>query len=267
MNHGDTTWLLISAGLVMLMTPALALFYGGMVQGKNVLSTFMHSFFALGLVTVQFAIVGYSLCFGASWHGVIGGLDFVGLDGIEPSTGGSVPTLATVAYQCMFAVIAPALISGAYAERMKFSAYVLFTLGWTTLVYDPIAHWSWADGGWLKELGAIDFAGGTVVHLSSGISALVCALVLGKRRGYPGTRHPPHDLTMTVIGAGILWFGWFGFNGGSAPGADGVAATALLNTHFAAAAGGLTWAFVEGARVKKLTMLGFVSGVVAGLVA
>jgi Amt family ammonium transporter len=150
---------------------------------------------------------------------------------------------------------------------MKFSAYVLFTLGWTTLVYDPIAHWAWADGGWLKELGAIDFAGGTVVHLSSGISALVCALVLGKRRGYPATRHPPHDLTMTVVGAGILWFGWFGFNGGSAPSADGVAATALLNTHFAAAAGGLTWAFVEGARVKKLTMLGFVSGVVAGLVA
>jgi len=267
MNHGDTTWLLISAGLVMLMTPALALFYGGMVQGKNVLSTFMHSFFALGLVTIQFAIVGFSLCFGASWHGIIGGFDYVGLDGIEPSTGGSVPLLATVAYQCMFAVIAPALISGAYAERMKFSAYALFTLGWTTLVYDPIAHWSWADGGWLKELGAIDFAGGTVVHLSSGISALVCALVLGKRRGYPSVRHPPHDLTMTVIGAGILWFGWFGFNGGSAPSADGVAATALLNTHFAAAAGGLTWAFVEGARVKKVTMLGFVSGVVAGLVA
>src|SRR5690349_10111951 len=199
MNTGDTAWLLISAGLVMLMTPGLALFYGGMVQGKNVLSTLMHSFFALGIVSIQFAVIGFSLCFGSSWHGVIGGLDYVGLDGIDATTGTTVPLLATVAYQCMFAVISPALISGAYAERMKFSAYVLFTLGWTTLVYDPIAHWSWADGGWLKQLGAIDFAGGTVVHLSSGISALVCALVLGKRRGYPSVRHPPHDLTMTVV--------------------------------------------------------------------
>jgi Amt family ammonium transporter len=267
MIDGDTAWLLISAGLVMLMTPGLALFYGGMVQGKNVLSTFMHSFFALGLVTVQFAVIGYTLAFGPSWHGVIGGLDFVGLSGIDQTTAhGTVPTLAFFAYQCMFAVIAPALISGAYAERFKFSAYVLFTLGWTTLVYDPIAHWSWADGGGLAKMGAIDYAGGTVVHLSSGISALVCALVLGKRRGYPTVRHMPHDLTMTVLGAGLLWFGWFGFNAGGA-GATGTAALAIVNTHLAAAAGALAWCLVERARVHKPTALGFASGLVAGLVA
>ncbi len=269
-DAGDTAWLLVSAGLVMLMTPALALFYGGMVQGKNVLSTFMHSFFALGLVTVQFTVIGYSLCFGSTWHGLIGGMDYLGLSGVGDAAVSAdikVPHLAFFAYQCMFAVIAPALISGAYAERMKFSAYALFTLGWTTLVYDPIAHWSWGPGGWLAELGAIDFAGGTVVHLSSGISALVCALVLGKRRGYPSTRHPPHDLTMTVLGAGILWFGWFGFNGGSALGANGLAARALVNTHVAAAAGALAWVVFEGARIKKVTMLGFASGLVAGLVA
>jgi Amt family ammonium transporter len=270
MNSGDTAWLLVSAGLVMLMTPALAMFYGGMVQGKNVLSTFMHSFFALGLVSVQFAVIGYSLCFGPSWHGVIGGLDFAAMTGVgDQAYDGShaFPLLAHFAYQCMFAVIAPALISGAYAERMKFSAYVLFTLGWTTLVYDPVAHWSWQADGWLAKLGAIDFAGGTVVHLSSGISALVCALVLGKRHGYPSVRHPPHDLTMTVIGAGILWFGWFGFNAGSSLHADGLAALALVNTHLAAAAGALTWVIVEGMRVKKTTMLGVASGLVAGLVA
>jgi len=267
MIDGDTAWLLMSAGLVMLMTPGLALFYGGMVQGKNVLATFMHSFFALGLVTVQFAVIGYTLAFGPSWHGVIGGLDFLGLSGIDQTTAhGSVPHLAFFAYQCMFAVISPALISGAYAERFKFSAYVLFTLGWTTLVYDPIAHWSWAEGGWLAKLGAIDYAGGTVVHLSSGISALVCALVLGKRRGYPTVRHMPHDLTMTVLGAGLLWFGWFGFNAGAA-GANGTAALALVNTHLAAGAGALTWSIIEGSRIRKYTMLGVASGLVAGLVA
>ena len=269
-DSGNTAWLLVSTALVMLMTPGLALFYGGMVQGKNVLSTFMHSFFALGLVSVQFALIGYSLCFGPSWHGVIGGLDYLALSGVGDQALDSThqfPILAHFAYQCMFAVISPALISGAYAERMKFSAYVLFTLGWTTLVYDPIAHWSWQADGWLAKLGAIDFAGGTVVHLSSGVSALICALVLGKRRGYPTVRHPPHDLTMTVIGAGILWFGWFGFNAGSALHADGLASLALVNTHLAAAAGALSWALVEGLRVKKATMLGVASGLVAGLVA
>ena len=267
MNSGDTAWLLVSTGLVMLMTPGLALFYGGMVQGKNVLSTFMHSFLALGLVSIQFAVIGYSLAFGTSWHGIIGGFDYVGLSGItETSDHAGVPHLAFVAYQCMFAVITPALISGAYAERFKFSAYVVFTLAWTTLVYDPIAHWTWGPGGWLADLGAIDFAGGTVVHLSSGISALVVAIVLGKRRGYPTVRHPPHDLTMTVLGAGLLWFGWFGFNAGSA-GAGGLGALALLNTHLAAAAGAVTWLVVEGSRIRKFTMLGAASGLVAGLVA
>lgn len=269
-DSGDTAWVLVSAGLVMLMTPALALFYGGMVRGKNVLSTFMHSFFALGLVTVQFVLVGYSLCFGPSVYGIIGGLEHVGLEGVGAAAVSAdvhIPQLAFMAFQCMFAVIAPALISGAYAERMKFSAYALFTLGWTTLVYDPIAHWSWGPGGWLADFGAIDFAGGTVVHLSSGISALVCALVLGKRRGYPAVRHPPHDLTMTVIGAGILWFGWFGFNAGSALGANGLAARALVNTHLAAAAGALAWVLFEGLRIHKVTMLGLASGLVAGLVA
>jgi Amt family ammonium transporter len=267
MIDGDTAWLLISAALVMLMTPGLALFYGGMVQKKNVLSTFMHSFFALGIVSIQFAVIGYSLCFGTTWHGMIGGFDFAGLSGLnETSAHGTVPTLAFFAYQMMFAVIAPALISGAYAERFKFSAYVLFTIGWTTLVYDPIAHWSWAPEGWLMKMGAIDYAGGTVVHLSSGISALVVAIVLGKRKGYPVVRHPPHDLTMTVLGAGILWFGWFGFNAGGA-GANGTAAVAMVNTHLAAAAGAITWVIVEGTRIKKFTMLGVASGLVAGLVA
>src|SRR4051812_14676935 len=267
MNSGDTAWLLISAGLVMLMTPGLALFYGGMVQGKNVLSTFMHSFFALGIVSIQFAVIGYSLAFGQTHGGVIGGLDYVGLSGItETSMHDKVPHLAYVAYQCMFAVITPALISGAFAERMRFSAYAIFTLAWTTLVYDPIAHWTWGPGGWLAKLGAIDYPGGPVVHLSSGVSALVCALVLGKRTGYPNVRHPPHDLTMTVVGAGILWFGWFGFNAGGA-GANGTAALALLNTHLAAAAGAVTWAVVVGSRIQKFTMLGVASGLVAGLVA
>ncbi len=275
MAPGDTAWLLVCTALVMLMTPALALFYGGMVQSKNVLSTFMHSFFALGLVTVQFVLVGYSLCFGPSVHGMIGGLDLVGLGGVgitpagdaNPAALTTVPHLAFMAYQCMFAVIAPALISGAYAERLKFSAYVVFTLAWTTLVYDPIAHWSWAAGGWLRDLGAIDFAGGTVVHLSTGISALVCALVLGKRRGYPHKKHAPHNLAMTLLGAGLLWFGWFGFNAGGGSVATGGAALALVNTHVAAAAGALAWAIVEGARVGKVTALGVASGLVAGLVA
>ena len=270
MNSGDTAWLLISAALVMLMTPGLALFYGGMVQGKNVLSTLMHSFFALGIVSVQFAIIGYSLCFGASWHGVVGGLDYVGLSGVGDQAfdaGHQFPMLAHFAYQCMFAVITPALISGAYAERMKFSAYVVFTLAWSTLVYDPIAHWVWQSDGWLAQLGAIDFAGGTVVHFSSGVSALICAIILGKRRGYPSVRHPPHDLTMTVIGAGILWFGWFGFNAGSALGANGLAGLAMVNTQVATAAGLLAWIGTERLRDGHATTLGAASGAVAGLVA
>jgi Amt family ammonium transporter len=273
MNSGDTAWLLVSTALVMLMTPGLALFYGGMVQGKNVLSTFMHSFLALGIVTIQWVLVGYTFVFGDSQGGWIGGLDFAALNGVTADgpppipAGQTVPHLLFMMYQGMFAVITPALISGAFAERMKFSAFCLFTLLWTTLVYDPIAHWVWNPEGWLAKLGALDFAGGTVVHLSSGVSALVVALVLGRRLGYPSTRHPPHNLTMTVLGAGLLWFGWFGFNAGSALTAGGLATTAFVNTQIAAAAGAVAWAVVEAMRMQKATMLGVASGLVAGLVA
>ncbi len=268
-NTGDTAWLLVSTALVMLMTPGLALFYGGMVQRKNVLSTFMHSFFALAIVSLQWALLGYSLAFGQTHAGLIGGLDFALLRdvGMGPRDASStVPHLLFMTYQGMFAVITPALISGAFAERMKFSAYTLFTLLWATLVYDPLAHWVWGTDGWLAKKGALDFAGGTVVHLSSGASALVVAFVLGKRSGYPSVRHPPHDLTMTLIGAGLLWFGWFGFNAGSALASSGLAALALGNTHLAAAAGAVSWALVELVRIRKATALGVASGLVAGLV-
>jgi len=268
-NTGDTAWLLISTAMVMLMTPGLALFYGGMVQRKNVLSTFMHCFFALALVTVQWAVIGYSLAFGGTHGGLIGGLDFALMRGVglEPRDASStVPHVLFMMYQGMFAVITPALIAGAFAERMKFSAYCLFTLLWATLVYDPLAHWVWASDGWLAKKGALDFAGGTVVHVSSGVSALIVALVIGKRIGYPEKRHPPHDLKMTVLGAGILWFGWFGFNGGSALASNGLAALAFANTHLAAAAGAFAWGVVEMMRLRKVTMLGVASGLVAGLV-
>ncbi len=266
-NSGDTAWLLVSTALVMLMTPGLALFYGGMVQGKNVLSTFMHSFFALGIVTLQWVTIGYSLSFGKTHGGLIGGVDFAFLNGVGiDGNGKTVPHLLFMMYQGMFAIITPALISGAFAERMKFSAYALFTLLWATLVYNPVAHWVWGDGGWLAKLGALDFAGGTVVHASSGVSALVVAVVLGKRAGYPAVRHPPHNLTMTVLGAGILWFGWFGFNAGSALKADGTATYAFVNTQVAAAAGAVVWALIELKMHGKATMLGVASGLVAGLV-
>jgi Amt family ammonium transporter len=263
---GDTAWLLVATAQVMLMVPGLALFYGGMVQGKNVLSTFMHSFFALALVSVQWALFGYSLAFGSSHGGLVGGLQYVGLQGLVGTSHGSVPHLIFVAYQAMFAAITPALISGAYAERLKFSTSCVFTLLWTTLVYDPVAHWAWAPDGWLCALGALDFAGGTVVHLTSGVAALVMAMLLGPRLGYPATRHHPHNVTMTCLGGGLLWFGWFGFNGGSALAADSIAALAFINTHLAAAAGALAWAAVEQRRFGKVTLLGVISGLVAGLV-
>ncbi len=264
-SAGDTAWLLVSTAMVMLMTPGLALFYGGMVRKKNVLSTFMHSFFALGLVSIQWALVGYSLSFGKTHSGFIGGFDFLFLNHVGMEARGTVPHLLFMAYQGMFAVITPALISGAYAERIKFSSYCVFTLLWATLVYDPVAHWVWGDGGWLAKRGALDYAGGTVVHLTSGISALVVALMMGKRVG-AGTVHRPHNLTMTVIGGGLLWFGWFGFNAGSALAANGAAALALVNTHLAAAGGALAWGLIEMSRIRKATMLGVVSGLVAGLV-
>ncbi len=267
-DAGNTAWLLVSSALVMLMTPGLALFYGGMVQQKNVLSTFMHSFFALGIVTLAWVTLGYSLAFGGSNGGFIGNFDFAFLNGVglEPKDGQTVPHLLFMAYQGMFAIITPALISGAYAERLKFSAYLVFTLLWSLLVYSPLAHWVWSSDGWLAKMGALDFAGGTVVHLSSGISALVAAIVIGRRVGYPNVKHQPHNLTMTLLGAGLLWFGWFGFNGGSALAADGLGSLAFVNTHIAAAMGALGWGIVEYLRIKKVTALGAASGLVAGLV-
>jgi len=265
LNQADTAWLMVSCALVMLMTPGLALFYGGMVGSKNVLSSFMHSFIALGIITLQWVVIGYSLSFGSDvGGGFIGGFEYAFLNGVglEPQEGSTIPHILFMAFQMMFAIITPALISGAIAERMKFSAYFLFIILWATLVYDPICHWVWGPDGWLGARGALDFAGGTVVHLSSGAAALVCAIVLG-RRGRPG---PPHNLTLTLLGAGMLWFGWFGFNAGSALASNENAALALVNTHLAAGAAALAWAIVEWIRQGKPTALGVASGLVAGLV-
>ncbi len=266
-DTGDTAWVLASAALVLMMTPALALFYGGMVRAKNVLSTFMHSFFGMGVVTVTWVVIGYSLAFAPTHGGVIGGLDFALLRGVGLEAKGTIPHLAFMGYQLMFAIITPALISGAFAERIKFSAYVLFTLLWSLVVYCPVAHWVWGPGGWLAGRGALDFAGGTVVHLASGASALVFAMMLGPRLGWPQRKAPPHNLTMTLLGAGLLWFGWFGFNAGSALHANSLAALAFINTHVAAAAGALAWASIEWLKHGKPSSLGVASGLVAGLVA
>jgi ammonium transporter, Amt family len=267
LNSGDTAWLLVSSAFVLLMTPGLALFYGGMVRKRNVLSTFMFVHFALALITVHWVLIGYSLAFGTSVGGFIGGLDYVLGRGVTMDPKGTVPHLAFMAFQMKFAIITPALIAGAFVERMKFTAYVAFALAWVTLVYCPVAHWTWAEGGWLLKLGVLDFAGGTVVHLTAGVAALVCALVVGPRRNYPKEKHPPHNLTMTITGGGLLWFGWFGFNAGSALTAGGLSALAFVTTHVSAGAGALSWVLVEWAHRKKPTMLGFVSGLVAGLVA
>ena len=266
-DSGDTAWLIVSSALVMLMTPALGLFYAGMVRRKNVLSTIMHSVAAIPILSVKWALFGYSLAFGPSWHGLIGDLSYVGLAGLSGQIHGTVPALAFVAFQMMFAVITPALISGAFAERISFRAYVAFILLWSTLVYDPVAHWVWNEGGWLFKLGALDFAGGTVVHLTAGASALVCALVIGRRVGYPRHRPVPHDLTMTLVGAGLLWFGWFGFNAGSALASGQLAALAFMATHLGAAGGALGWLVIEWWHRGKPTALGVASGLVAGLVA
>lgn len=266
LDSGDTAWMLVSSALVLVMLPGLALFYGGMVRSKNVLSTTMHTFAAMAIIGVQWVAFGYSLAFGGS-GALIGGFDNLFLNGITPdSLSGTIPTYVFVMFQGMFAIITPALISGAVAERMKFSTYCVFILLWATLVYDPLCHWVWGDGGWLLELGALDFAGGTVVHLSSGISALVIALHLGKRIGYPQERLTPHNLPMTLLGAGLLWFGWFGFNAGSALSSGGSAALAFTTTQTAAAAGALAWILIEWFHAGKPSALGAASGVVAGLV-
>jgi Amt family ammonium transporter len=266
-DSGDTAWLLISIALVCLMTPGLALFYGGMVRKKNVLSTFVHSLFSLALISVQWVTFGYSLAFGTTHKGLIGGFDFVMMRGVVGTQKGTVPHLAFMAFQMMFAGITPALISGAFAERIRFGAYALFIFLWSTLVYDPVAHWVWADGGWLLKMGALDFAGGTVVHLTAGLSALVCAIMIGKRLGWPGPNFIPHNLTMTLTGAGLLWFGWFGFNAGSALVAGQPAALALVTTHVGASAGALGWLVAEAKHRGKPSALGAASGIVAGLVA
>jgi ammonium transporter, Amt family len=265
-SAGDTAWVLASAALVMLMTPGLGFFYGGLVQKKNVLSTLMHSFFTLALVSLVWVLWGYSLAFGPSMGGIIGGLDFFGLNGITPeSTTGTIPTMAFVGFQMMFAAITPALISGAFAERKRFKAFVIFTVLWSTIVYAPVAHWVWG-GGWIAELGALDFAGGTVIHITSGVAAIVVALMLGRRKQFGTTETEPHDLTMTVLGAALLWFGWFGFNAGSALGANGLAAHAFVVTNIAAAGGAIAWLATSWARKGHPSVLGAACGAVAGLV-
>ena len=271
-NSGDTAWVLISAALVLLMTaPGLALFYAGMVRRKNVLATLMQSFILIGLITVQWVLVGYSLAFSPDYHGMIGGLAWIGLHSVgaapDPDYAATIPHTVYMLFQCMFAIITPALITGAIAERVSFKGFVLFSLLWATFIYDPLAHWVWGSGGWLHQLGALDFAGGTVVHISSGVSALAAAILIGRRMGYPHEPMPPHNLTMTVTGAGLLWFGWFGFNAGSALAANGLAASAMVATHVAAAAASLSWLFTEWSLRGKPTVLGAASGAVAGLVA
>jgi ammonium transporter, Amt family len=270
-DSGDTAWLLTSSAFVLLMTaPGLALFYGGMVRQKNALATIVQSFIIMALISVQWVLWGYSLAFGPDKAGLIGGLDWIGLRdvGLEPGPySDTVPHQAYMLFQLMFAIITPALITGTFAERMKFSAFILFTLLWATLVYDPLAHWVWGKGGWLGSLGALDFAGGTVVHISSGISALAAALVIGKRRGFGHEPMPPHSLPLTVAGAALLWFGWFGFNAGSALSAGALATSAFVATNTAAASAALAWMFSEWAIRGKPTVLGAASGAVAGLVA
>jgi len=251
--------------------PGLALFYGGMVRQKNALATIMHSFIILALISVQWVLWGYSLAFGPDKGGVIGGLEWIGLREVgltpNPDYGATVPHQAYMVFQLMFAVITPALITGAFAERMKFSTFIIFTLAWATFIYDPLAHWVWGTGGWLKRLGALDFAGGTVVHISSGISALAAALVIGRRKGYGREPMPPHNLPLTVTGAALLWFGWFGFNAGSAISAGALATSAFVATNTATASAALGWMFTEWCFRGKPTVLGAASGAVAGLVA
>ncbi len=270
-DTGDTAWLLASSALVLLMTPGLALFYGGMVRRKNVLGTIMHSFVAMGIITIQWVLFGYSLSFGPDIGHFIGNLDWIGLKnvGFEPNGdyGPTVPHQAYMIFQMMFAIITPALISGAIAERFKFSTYVVFLVLWSTLVYDPLAHWVWGTGGWLKDMGALDFAGGLVVHISSGVSALACALVLGKRKGYQVEIMAPHNLTLTILGACLLWFGWFGFNAGSAVASGALATSAFVVTHIATGTATMSWMFAEWIHRGKPTALGAASGAVAGLVA
>jgi Amt family ammonium transporter len=270
-DTGDTAFMIICTALVMIMTPGLALFYGGMVRRKNVLSIILQSFAAMALVSIQWVLIGYTLGFGSDINHMVGNLQWLGLNGVgmdpNPDYAATIPHQVFVLYQLMFAIITVALISGAFAERMRFAMFVGFVMLWTTLVYDPLAHWVWGVGGWLRQLGALDFAGGTVVHISSGISGLVAAIVLGKRHEAGAEPMVPHHLPMTMLGAALLWFGWFGFNAGSALAANGLAGSAFLVTNTAAAAAAISWAATEWLHHGKPTALGVASGVVAGLVA
>ncbi len=271
-NSGDTAWMLMSTALVMIMLPGLALFYGGLVRRKNVLSTIMHSFFGLAIVSIVWVLIGFTLAFGpdVGGAGLIGNLDYIGFNNVgqAPSTvyAVTIPFLLFAAFQLMFAAITPALITGAFAERKRFGAFVLFTILWSILVYSPIAHWVWSVDGWLYKLGALDFAGGTVVHVSSGVSAFIVAILIG-RRVMNGESLEPHDVPMTVLGAGLLWFGWFGFNAGSALTAGGLAASAFVVTNTAAAAATITWVGVSYLHRRKVSVVGAACGAVAGLVA
>ncbi|HOW84335.1 MAG TPA: ammonium transporter [Spirochaetota bacterium] len=268
MNYSDTVWMLIATALVMVMTPTLAFFYGGLVRKKNILSVLMQTMTILAVISLQWILFGYSLAFGPDRWGLIGGLEYAGLSGVgmNPIEGQTIPHQLFMMFQMMFAVITPALIIGAYAERIKFSGFVLFTVLWTTLIYDPMAHWVWAKNGWLADLGALDFAGGTVIHITAGISALVMALMLGRRNGIE-TGRAPHNLPFAVLGAGFLWFGWFGFNAGSALTAGPLTVSAFLNTNTAAAAAAVTWMVLDRIFNKIPTVLGVITGLVGGLVA
>lgn len=267
-DTGNTAWVLIAAAMVFFMTPGLALFYGGMARSKNVLSTIMQSFFLIGVISVEFMLIGYTLIFGDDIHGIIGSLHKIGLMGTENSIleGANIPEMAFIAFQCMFAIITPAIMSGSITGRMRFAPFVVFAIIWSILIYNPMAHWVWGDG-FLANLGALDFAGGLVIHVLSGVSGLVLCLLLGRRRGYGRMPMLPHHLPMTVLGGAMLWFGWFGFNAGSALGASTLAANAVLTTQMSAAIGIVGWVLVERYHRGKPTVLGAVSGGVSGLVA
>jgi len=270
-DTGDTTWMLVSTALVMLMTIGLAFFYGGLVRRKNMLSMLMQCFMILCLISLQWVVMGYSLSFGPDKGSLIGGLDWLWLKGVgmKPNAdyAATIPHEVFTMFQMMFAVITPALIIGAFAERMKFSAFCVFALLWATIVYDPIAHWIWGVGGFLRSWGTLDFAGGAVVHINAGMTSLAAAFVLGRRRGYPDDISPPHNLPFAVLGAGLLWFGWFGFNAGSALKASGLAGSAFTVTHIAGAVAGATWAILDWLKHKKPTTLGMITGAIAGLAA
>jgi Amt family ammonium transporter len=266
---GDTAFMLVAAALVLLMVPGLALFYGGMVRSKNVLGTIMQSFILISVVGLEWVYLGYSMSFGPDLNGVTGSLAWLGLSGVgaapNPDYAPTIPQSVFMIYQCMFAIITPALISGAFAERMRFAPFLVFSLLWAVLVYNPVCHWVWGNGGWLKAMGVLDFAGGLVVHLSSGAAALAVILVIGRRKGYGRQEMLPHNLPMTLMGTGLLWFGWFGFNAGSALAADGIAANAFVSTHLAGMAGMAMWVLAEWMHRRKPTTLGAASGAVAGL--